>query len=693
MQWDLLAAMLACAAGGVALWNLCFRPRLPWRWAAVLAALALGPLLPALRPGMVYGPFDTNASKLPWATSTAEFGARPESPGLNDVTLQFVPWQTEARQQLLAGRVPLFNPYSGAGQPLLGNGQSAPFSAVSLAALPFDPRRAQSLRAFLKVLLALAGTFLAARQLGCRPCFALPAAVAYAYGGSLAVWQLFPHAEVMALWPFAFLASEWLFAAPEERRARALLVLALAGMLLAGHPETAVAAGLALAGRWIYVLLRHRRDPLRRRAVAVVAAGAALAVLLTAFFTLPLAQTILGSEKLARAEAGGTEVAPAAARAASLGALLNHVAPGVGGPSTLHWLVEGTVGLPALFLAIAGLLAGTWRRPPGGYLALLAVVAYALHLDPGVLRPLLRGVPLLAAFAPRYMAYLGGFAVALLAALALERWAAARADRPGGSRAFAPAAGIAVAFLTLAQLRLAFAGYVPTVPAAVAYPEVPLLTRLAREPGPFRLIGTRGVLPPNASTVYRLRDVRSHDPTEPARLVAWQHARLDLDARRYHKHYPGPRPEHLPALRRLGVRFLLAGPRLRPGPPWIDRGRFGATQLWELPGEVRWASFQAPPRRAQVLETKVDGDRIDVRVAVREPAWLVVAQAAVPGWRAEADGRPLPTGAAEGALLAVRVPAGARSVRLRYAPAAWRLGAALSLLGLGVAAGYARLHR
>jgi Bacterial membrane protein YfhO len=690
MQWDLLAAMLACAAGGVALWNLCFRPRLPWRWAAVLAALALGPLLPALRPGMVYGPFDTNASKLPWASSTAELGARAESPGLNDVTLQLVPWQTEARRQLLAGRVPLLNPYSGAGQPLLGNGQSAPFSAVSLLALPFDPRRAQSLRAFLKVLLALAGTYLAARQLGCRSWFALPAAAAYGYGGSLTVWQLFPHAEVMALWPFAFLASERLLAAPAERRARALLVLALAGMLLAGHPETAAAAGLALAGRWLYVLLRHRRDPLRRRAVGTLVAGAALALLLTAFFTLPLAQTILGSEKLARAGAGGAEVAPATARAASLGAFLNQVAPGAfRGASTLHWLVEGTVGLPALLLAVAGLLAGTWRRPPGGYLALLAAVAYALHLDPGVLWALLRGIPLLAAFAPRYLAYLGGFAVALLAALALERWAAPRAD----SRALAPAAGIAVALLTLAQLRLAFAGYVPTVPAAVAYPEVPLLARLAREPGPFRLIGTRGVLPPNASTVYGLHDVRSHDPTESARLVAWQRARLDLDTRRYHKHYLGPRPEHLPALRRLGVRFLLAGPRLRPGPPWLDRGRFGATRLWELLGEVRWAAFQAPSRRAQVLETKVDGGRIDVRVAVREPAWLVVAQAAVPGWRAEADGRPLPTGAADGALLAVRVPAGARRVRLRYAPAAWRLGAAISLLGLVGAAAYARLHR
>ncbi len=699
MQWDLLAAMLACAAGGVALWNLCFRPRLPWRWAAVLAALALGPLLPALRPGMVYGPFDTNASKLPWAASAAELGARPESPGLSDVTLQFVPWQTEARRQLLAGRVPLLNPYSGAGQPLLGNGQSAPFSAVSLAALPFDPRRAQSLRAFLKVLLALAGMFLAVRQLGCRPWFALPAAAAYAYGGSLAVWQLFPHAEVMALWPFAFVASERLLAAPAERRARALLVLALAGMLLAGHPETAAAAGLALASRWLYVLLRHRREPLRRRAVATLCAGAALALLLTAFFTLSLAQTILGSEKLARAGAGDAEVAPATARAASLGALLNHVAPGIygtpqrggeRGPSTLHWLVEGTVGLPALLLAIAGLFAGTWRRPPGGYLALLAAVAYALHLDPGVLRPLFRGVPLLNAFAFRYLAYLGGFAVALLAALALERWAAARADRAAGSRALAPAAGIAVAVLTLAQLRLAFAGYVPTVPAAVAYPEVPLLARLAREPGPFRLIGTRGVLPPNSSTVYRLRDVRSHDPTEWARLVAWQRARLDLDTRRYHKHYPGPRPEHLPALRRLGIRFLLAGPRLQPGPPWVDRGLFGATRLWELPGEVRWATFQAPPRRAQVLDTEVDGDRIDVRVAVRAPAWLVVAQAAVPGWRAEADGRQLRTGIADGALLAVRVPAGARRVGLRYAPAAWRLGAALSLLGLAAAAGWLR---
>jgi uncharacterized membrane protein YfhO len=74
----------------------------------------------------------------------------------------------------------------------------------------------------------------------------------------------------------------------------------------------------------------------------------------------------------------------------------------------------------------------------------------------------------------------------------------------------------------------------------------------------------------------------------------------------------------------------------------------------------------------------VDGDRLRIATEVRESAWMVVSQAAIPGWRARADGRPVPTAIADGALLAVRVPAGTRTVTLRYLPAAWIAGLVLS---------------
>jgi len=220
---------------------------------------------------------------------------------------------------------------------------------------------------------------------------------------------------------------------------------------------------------------------------------------------------------------------------------------------------------------------------------------------------------------------------------------------------------------------------------------------------------------PNASTFYGIQDLRSHDPMQPARYIAWLHEMLDVDVTRYHRQYGAPRRRHVPFLRLLAARYLLSGPELQPGPPWIDRGLFRQTRLWELPGEARWAFFPGtvipvPSARearavlhgaphpleiatlelkpgsgvlvrnggAQVLGWRVDGDRLRISTEVRESAWMLVSQAAIPGWRARADGRPVPTAVADGALLAVRVPAGTRIVTLRYLPAAWIAGLVLS---------------
>ena len=645
--------MLAC--GGLILWGAAALapPALDRRLQGLLFALALLAVAPALRPGVVLGPLDSNVPNLPWASAT-DRSYLSKGGSLNDVTLQLVPWQAEARRQILGGRLPLLNPYSGAGQALLGNGQAAPFSLVALLALPVSPLHAQALRAFLKVLLALLGTFLAARELGCRPEFSLVGAVAYAFGGSLSVWLLFPHSEVMAIFPFAWLGLERTLREPADFRARLLLFLACCGLLLAGHPETAFLGGVTLVGRGVLELRANRQDCAIALLVMGLAAGA------TSFFNLPVVETVLSSEKLG--QQGGGRDPGLGTGGPWWGSLANMAAPGIfgtpqrsseHGPAPFHWLSEGTSGLLCMVFALGGIAAFGVKTKSERFLAGFAILAFGLYFNVLGIPARLFALPGLSAIALRYVAYLGGFALALLAARALTLWCATEAPgrraKAGWIAAATLGVGLAVvsrsivigfwrrtgklvhlspdmqseaslhwwialiaavgifvclslrrrpvlvgclaAGLTLLQLLSGFAGYMPAVESRLAYPALPLFDRLHQDLRPFRVVGTRGVFFPNSSTYHQIADIRSHDPTEPARYIDWLVDLLNLDRRTYKKQFRRPLPAQEPFLRLLGVRYLLSGRDLALKAPWIDRGLFRETRLWELAGEIPWAFF------------------------------------------------------------------------------------------------------
>jgi hypothetical protein len=109
------------------------------------------------------------------------------------------------------------------------------------------------------------------------------------------------------------------------------------------------------------------------------------------------------------------------------------------------------------------------------------------------------------------------------------------------------------------------------------------------------------------------------------------------------------------------------------------------------------------PRRSVVLERPVDpiaageGDGALPAVAWSSEAgeelrfaleagerggWLVVLDGHDPGWRASVDGAETPVLVANGAFRAVRFERGAREIVMRYQPASFRLGAAISIAAL-----------
>jgi uncharacterized membrane protein YfhO len=71
--------------------------------------------------------------------------------------------------------------------------------------------------------------------------------------------------------------------------------------------------------------------------------------------------------------------------------------------------------------------------------------------------------------------------------------------------------------------------------------------------------------------------------------------------------------------------------------------------------------------------------RLAVEVDARDATLVGTSITAWPGWKAELDGRPLPSVSYNHAFLAFRAPAGRHRLTLRYAPDSVRIGAAMSL--------------
>lgn len=94
--------------------------------------------------------------------------------------------------------------------------------------------------------------------------------------------------------------------------------------------------------------------------------------------------------------------------------------------------------------------------------------------------------------------------------------------------------------------------------------------------------------------------------------------------------------------------------------------------------------------------TSFRGDRVAVEIEADEPAFVVMADAYDPGWKASVDGRPTALLRANVAFRAVAVPRGRHAVVLVYRP--WSVSAGLavslaSLLALGVVTARARQSR
>jgi hypothetical protein len=406
-----------------------------WRWfdpvpvrplvayAAVLAAL-FGPVLFG---GRVLLPLTILRSVAPFQGLPAD--SAPSHHLAGDLVRQIAPWGHTVRQAWLEGRWPLWNPYVGAGMPLLGDPQSQALQPLVLASYPLEVWAGVGVTAALRVLVALVFFFLLLRRQRLGEGAALVGSLAYGCGSFLLLWLGWPIANPAAWLPAVLYALARLSPAPDtaaaagesraplRRRDLALLSLSIGGLLLSGHPETILYA-VALAG--LFGLSRAfalpRRTAVRFLLAATAAGGAAglaaAPVLLPAVAYLPTtarsAQVAYELTPRPLAELWNELRQPATLafwRERATERLLPVAAPRAWGDPDRFWgrdnLIEqtsGFVGSAALVAALAALLtllSGGPRRPQERLIAWTLLACLALVAQPPGFDRLIGGLPVL----------------------------------------------------------------------------------------------------------------------------------------------------------------------------------------------------------------------------------------------------------------------------------------------------------
>lgn len=188
-------------------------------------------------------------------------------------------------------------------------------------------------------------------------------------------------------------------------------------------------------------------------------------------------------------------------------------------------------------------------------------------------------------------------------------------------------------------------------------------------------------------------------PDGPARRARWE-ATNDFRVLRNDAAFP----------RAWVVHRALLVPRVR-GLRVADRGRlmqqllYQGDEFWRLPGiavrdpsSVAWVETDRPedvdrflsragPDPAEaVAVTRDEPRRVEMTAVLRSPGLVVISDMHYPGWNLTVDGRPAEILRTNRAMRGVALPSGAHRLVFRYDPLSFRLGIALSLIGLAALA-------
>ncbi|MEB3330554.1 MAG: hypothetical protein VKQ33_15115, partial [Candidatus Sericytochromatia bacterium] len=190
------------------------------------------------------------------------------------------------------GQWPLWMPDVACGAPLLGDGESAPFSVYKWALIAATGGEWTTAFMVSRPLVAGLGTLVLASMLG----LSATAGFVSASGFMLTAFFLYqlemPASLTLSCLPWMLVVAGWLRRGPSPRRV-AGSGLAVAAFGLVGHPEAAVTAMVAIGA--VHVVEVRARPGRRATQLAAGAAAVGLGALLSLIVVLPLLELALNA--------------------------------------------------------------------------------------------------------------------------------------------------------------------------------------------------------------------------------------------------------------------------------------------------------------------------------------------------------------------------------------------------------------
>ena len=609
----------------------------------LLALLPLAFTGKAFLRGDLYGPSDLYYAHDPWRNVAAENGIHGvANPILSDLAFANIPWRAAVREALVNGRLPLWNRFVLAGNPLLATAQASVFHPSTWLGIFLPLAQSWTFSCAFTLFLALLAAHLFFRELGSSEPGALLGAIGWGFSTYVLFWDGWAVGPSIATFPLLLLGLRRLARSPGQGGV-GITATALALSFHGGHPETFFHC-LAAGGVWFLweTLARDSRRHARRAVGGLLGAGL-VAFGLAAPVLLPLLEALPHSaEYAARIAAleGGRPRQSVPAREA-VRRLLPAVLPfahGIYGQSPVQEARQDGSGMPLAYagavlfpLAIVGALAR--RRERGIFLGFfVAGLAYGasapILLDvtsrlPGFSLALNYRLVFLAPLGLAGLAALGAdrvleerammrrLAIAAAAVVAVLAVLFALSDDVFRERAL-PSDFVAISFglellpvllvgatalfsrnqprtvivvavtLLVSQRYRELGGVYPTLPARSLAPALPSLASLPRGGEPYRIAAAGEDLRPNGAALFGLEDVRGYESLVLRRFEET----YPLWSRRQFASHNRIEDVGAPFLSYLNARYAVAGPDAPAPAGWTAIARGPDAAVFENPGAL-----------------------------------------------------------------------------------------------------------